>query len=81
MDDPLGPFGGFMHRTEFDEFVMEKLSEEMPNLVIDRSEDGQIIIHTGMAEDTDGEVIDFEDFENQEYIEEKEEEDEVPDED
>lgn len=62
-----------MHRTELEDFIMEALGEEMPNLSIEVTDDGQLVIFTGMAEDPEGEVIDFEDF-DKDFVEESEEE-------
>ncbi len=48
--------------TEMEEWLTDILSEEMPNFTIETLEDGQVVIFTGLAEDTDGELIDFDDL-------------------
>lgn len=69
-----------MQKTELEDYVMEALGEEMPNLIITTNEDGQIVIETGKAENAEGEVIDFEELDT-EYESEEEDNEEVADDD
>ena len=69
-----------MHIEEFKEFIIETLGDEMPNLSIETSEDGQILIFSGLAENADGEVIDFEELENEYDNEEEDNETELSEE-
>lgn len=48
--------------TEMEEWLTDILSEEMPNFTIETLEDGQVVIFTGLAEDVEGELIDFDDL-------------------
>lgn len=47
---------------DLEEWLTDILSEELPNFSIEILEDGQVTIFTGLAEDPDGELIDFEDL-------------------
>lgn len=48
---------------ELEEFLTEKLSDELPNFSIEILEDGKIVIFTGLVEDPDGgELMEEEDL-------------------
>jgi hypothetical protein len=49
---------------DLEDFLTEKLGDELPNFTIETLEDGQIVIFTGLAEDPDGdELMEVDDFE------------------
>lgn len=49
---------------ELEEFLTDKLIEELPDFSIEVLEDGKIVIFTGLAEDTDtGELVEVDDLE------------------
>ena len=49
---------------ELEEFLTDKLIEELPDFSIEILEDGKIVIFTGLAEDTDtGELVEVDDLE------------------
>ena len=66
-----------MNIEDLQEALEEALADILPNgFEIDMDDDGQLIIYTGLTQDEDGDLVEFEDDEEDEEDEDLDDEDE-----
>ena len=64
-----------MLMPDLEDLLMEALGEDMPNFTIETNDAGEIVIFTGLTEDDDGEIIEFDNLDEVELDDEEDDHD------
>ena len=54
---------------DLEDLLTEALGEDMPNFTIETNDAGEIVIFTGLTEDDDGEIVEFDNLDDVELEE------------